>query len=273
MYVSGLMRGKVVLVTGAARGQGREHVVRMAGEGADVIAVDLCATLPGVAYASSETTDLDTTVALAEESGQQVVPLVADVRDLAGLRDAVDGAVEKLGRLDAVVANAGICIPRAWDEVTEEIFRDTMDVNVTGTWNTVMATAPHLVTAGGGSIVLMSSSAGLKVQPFMIPYTTSKFAVRGMAKAFAAELARFGIRVNSVHPTGVDTAMGSRAMLTQVAKASMADPRLRGMLVNMQPVEGISVEDVANAVLFLVSDASRHVTAHAMAVDAGVSEF
>ncbi|WP_246096204.1 mycofactocin-coupled SDR family oxidoreductase [Streptomyces botrytidirepellens] len=267
------MRDKVVLVTGAARGQGREHAVRMAGEGADVIAIDLCATLPGVAYRSSASTELEETVTLAEEKGRRAVPVVADVRDFAGLRAEVDRAVETLGRLDAVVANAGICIPRAWDEVTEEIFRDTMDINVRGTWNTVMATAPHLVTAGGGSIVLMSSSAGLKVQPFMIPYTTSKFAVRGMAKAFAAELARFGIRVNSVHPTGVDTAMGSRAMLAQVAKASMADPRLRGMLVNMQPVDGITPEDVTNAVLFLVSDASRHVTAHAMAVDAGVSEF
>ncbi|MEV6075825.1 mycofactocin-coupled SDR family oxidoreductase [Streptomyces sp. NPDC052069] len=271
--MSGLMQGKVVLVTGAARGQGREHVVRLAGEGADVIAVDLCATLPGVAYTSSEPSDLDTTVALAEESGRRVVPVVADIRDLPVLRESVETAVEKLGRLDAVVANAGICIASAWDEVTEEMFQDTMDVNVRGTWNTVMATAPHLIAAGGGSIVLMSSSAGLKVQPFMLPYTTSKFAVRGMAKAFAAELARFHIRVNSVHPTGVDTHMGSRPMLTQVAKASMADPRLRGMLVNMQPVEGISVEDVANAVLFLLSDASRHVTAHALAVDAGVSEF
>ncbi|MFE2024838.1 mycofactocin-coupled SDR family oxidoreductase [Streptomyces hygroscopicus] len=271
--MSGLMRDKVVLVTGAARGQGREHAVRMAGEGADVIAIDLCATLPGVAYRSSAPTELQETVTLAEKKGRRAVPVVADVRDLAGLRAEVDRAVETLGRLDAVVAGAGICIPRAWDEVTEEIFRDTMDINVRGTWNTVMATAPHLVAAGGGSIVLMSSSAGLKVQPFMIPYTTSKFAVRGMAKAFAAELARFGIRVNSVHPTGVDTEMGSRAKLAPVAKASMADPRLRGMLVNMQPVDGITPEDVTNAVLFLVSDASRHVTAHAMAVDAGVSEF
>ncbi|MFI0737510.1 mycofactocin-coupled SDR family oxidoreductase [Streptomyces sp. NPDC021100] len=271
--MNGSMRDKVVLVTGAARGQGRAHVVRLAGEGADVIAVDLCGRLPGVAYASPVPEDLDETVALGEAHGRRVVPLVADVRDLAGLRKAVDGAVETLGRLDAVVANAGICVPCAWDRVTEEIFRDTMDVNVRGTWNTVMATAPHLVAAGGGSVVLMSSSAGLKVQPFMIPYTTSKFAVRGMAKAFAAELARFGVRVNSVHPTGVDTVMGGRAMLTRVAEASMADPRLRGMLVNMQPVDGISAEDVAEAVLFLVSDASRHVTAHALAVDAGVSEF
>ncbi|MEV7196946.1 mycofactocin-coupled SDR family oxidoreductase [Streptomyces sp. NPDC093510] len=271
--MSGLMQGKAVLVTGAARGQGREHVLRMAREGADVIAVDLCGTLPGVAYASPERTDLDETVALVEETGQRAVPVVADVRELDVLRDAVEQAVKTLGRLDAVVANAGICIPCAWDEVTEDIFRDTMDINVRGTWNTVMATAPHLVEAGGGSIVLMSSSAGLKVQPFMIPYTTSKFAVRGMAKAFAAELARFGIRVNSVHPTGVDTTMGGKPMLAQVAKASMADPRLRGMLVNMLPVPGISAQDVADSVLFLVSDASRHITAHAMAVDAGVSEF
>ncbi|WP_026240269.1 mycofactocin-coupled SDR family oxidoreductase [Parafrankia discariae] len=271
--MTGVMNGKVVLVTGAARGQGRAHVLRMAGEGADVIALDLCGQLPGVAYKSAEPTDLDETAELAREAGAHVRTAVVDVRDLAGMHAAVASAVVDLGRLDVVVANAGICIPRAWDQVTEQEFEDTMGVNVRGTWNTVMATAPHLVAAGGGSIVLMSSSAGLKAQPFMIPYTTSKFAVRGMAKGFAAELARYHIRVNSVHPTGVDTAMGSRAMLAQVAKASMADPRLRGMLVNMQPVDGITTEDVADAVLFLASDASKYVTAHELAVDAGVSEF
>ncbi|QBJ98212.1 NAD(P)-dependent oxidoreductase [Rhodococcus sp. ABRD24] len=268
-----LMQNKVALITGAARGQGRAHALRLAGEGADIIAVDLCDTLPGVSYRSPEPTDLDTTADLAREAGSKVITAISDVRDLAGLRATVDKAVAELGRLDVVVANAGICIPRAWDKVTEQDFDDTMTVNVRGTWNTVMAAAPHLVEAGGGSIVLISSSAGLKAQPFMIPYTTSKFAVRGMAKGFAAELARFGIRVNSVHPTGVDTEMGGRAMLAQLSEASLADPRLRSMLVNMQPVPGISVDDVAETVLFLASDASRHITAHAMAIDAGVSEF
>ncbi len=268
-----LMHNKVALITGAARGQGRAHALRLAGEGAAIIAVDLCATLPGVSYPSPVPTDLHTTAELARAAGAKVVAAISDVRDLADLRATVDEAVAELGRLDVVVANAGICIPRAWDKVTEQDFDDTIGVNVRGTWNTVMAAAPHLIEAGGGSIVLISSSAGLKAQPFMIPYTTSKFAVRGMAKGFAAELARFGIRVNSVHPTGVDTDMGGRAMLAQLSNASLADPRLRGMLVNMLPVPGISVDDVAETVLFLASDASRHITAHAMAIDAGISEF
>ncbi|MBH0780874.1 mycofactocin-coupled SDR family oxidoreductase [Nocardia bovistercoris] len=271
--MTGIVQNKVALITGAARGQGRAHALRMAGEGADIIAVDLCGELPGVAYRSPEPADLEATADAVRAAGAKVVTAIADVRDLATLRAAVDGAVAELGRLDIVVANAGICIPRAWDKVSERDFDDTIGVNVRGTWNTVVVAAPHLIEAGGGSVVLISSSAGLKAQPFMIPYTTSKFAVRGMAKGFAAEFAHHNIRVNSVHPTGVDTEMGSRAMLAQVAQASTADTRLRGMLVNMLPVPGISVDDVAETVLFLASDAARHITAHAMAVDAGVSEF
>jgi len=212
-------------------------------------------------------------VRLVEQLDRRIVTAVLDVRELAPLRAAVDDAVTELGRLDVVVANAGICIPRAWDKVTPEIFRDTMETNVTGVWNTVMAGAPHLVTAGGGSIVLISSAAGLKVQPFMVPYTASKFAVRGMAKAFAAELARHSIRVNSVHPTGVATPMGSGDMQAVLGEAIGADPRLAGMFTNMLPVDGTQPEDVADTVLFLASDESRYVTAHELAPDAGVTEF
>ncbi|MET0468254.1 MAG: SDR family oxidoreductase, partial [Aeromicrobium sp.] len=204
---------------------------------------------------------------------RRIVTAVLDVRELSPLRSAVDDAVSELGRLDVVVANAGICIPRAWDQVTPEIFRDTMETNVTGVWNTVMAGAPHLVTAGGGSIVLISSAAGLKVQPFMVPYTASKFAVRGMAKAFAAELARHSIRVNSVHPTGVATPMGSGDMQAVLGEAMASDPRLGAMFTNMLPVDGTQPEDVADTVLFLASDESRYVTAHELAPDAGVTEF
>jgi NAD(P)-dependent dehydrogenase (short-subunit alcohol dehydrogenase family) len=157
--------------------------------------------------------------------------------------------------------------------VTPQVFKDTLDTNVTGVWNTVMVGAPHLVEAGGGSIVLISSAAGLKVQPFMVPYTTSKFAVRGMAKAFAAELAKHHIRVNSVHPTGVDTPMGSGDMQASIGAAIAGDPRLGTMFVNMLPVETTAAEDVADAVLFLASDESKFVTAHALAVDAGVTQM
>jgi NAD(P)-dependent dehydrogenase (short-subunit alcohol dehydrogenase family) len=157
--------------------------------------------------------------------------------------------------------------------VTPTVFDDTISTNVTGVWNTVMVGAPHLVAAGGGSIILISSAAGLKVQPFMVPYTTSKFAVRGMAKAFAAELAQHHIRVNSVHPTGVNTAMGTGDMQAVLGKAIAGDPRLAGMFTNMLPVEITEPEDVADTVLFLASDESKYITAHEIAPDAGVTEF
>jgi SDR family mycofactocin-dependent oxidoreductase len=271
--VAGRVEGKVALITGAARGMGRAHAVRLAQEGADIVAVDVCAPLPGVAYDSATPEDLDETVRQVEKLDRRIVSARLDVRDLDPLRAAVDAAVADLGRLDIVVANAGICIPRAWDQVTPEIFEATTSTNVTGVWNTVMAGAPHLVRAGGGSIILISSAAGLKVQPFMVPYTASKWAVRGMAKAFAAELAKHSIRVNSVHPTGVATPMGSGDMQAVLGAAMAGDQRLGGMFANMLPVETTQPEDVADSVLFLASDESRYVTAHEIAPDAGVTEF
>jgi SDR family mycofactocin-dependent oxidoreductase len=265
--------GKVALVTGAARGQGRADALRLATEGADVIVVDVCAPLPSVAYDSATPEDLAETVALAEKTGRRVISGTVDTRNLDALRAMVDDAVGQLGRLDVIVANAGICVPKAWDQVTPKIFEDTISTNVTGTWNTVMAGAPHLVAAGGGSVILISSAAGLKVQPFMVPYTTSKFAVRGMAKAFAAELGRHNIRVNSVHPTGVNTPMGSGRMQEEIGAAIAGDQRLGAMFINMLPVDVTQPEDVADTVLFLASDESKFITAHEIAPDAGVTEF
>ena len=220
--------GKVALVTGAARGQGRADALRLAQEGADLIVVDVCAPLPSVAYDSATPEDLAETVRQIQKTGRRVISGMADIRDLDTLGGLVDDAVRRLGRLDVIVANAGFCVPKAWDQVTPQIFDDTISTNVTGTWNTVMAGAPHLVAAGGGSVILISSAAGLKVQPFMVPYTTSKFAVRGMAKAFAAELGKHNIRVNSVHPTGVNTPMGSGSMQAELGQPSpdtTASPR------------------------------------------------
>jgi SDR family mycofactocin-dependent oxidoreductase len=265
--------GKVALVTGAARGQGRADALRLAADGADVIVVDVCAPLPSVVYDSATPADLAQTVDLVAKTGQRVIPGIADVRDLEALRGIVDDAVAELGRLDVVVANAGICVPKPWDQITPQIFADTISTNVTGTWNTVMVGAPHLVRAGGGSIILISSATGIKVQPFMVPYTTSKFAVRGMAKAFAAELGKHDIRVNSVHPTGVATPMGSGGMAAELMAAIGADERLGVMFMNMMPVDITQPEDVADTVLFLASDESRYITAHEIAPDAGVTEF
>ena len=265
--------GKVALITGAARGQGRAHAVRLAAEGADVIVVDVCAPLPSVPYDSATPEDLAQTVKEVEKLDRRVVPGIVDVRDLDKLKTIVDDGVNQLGRLDVIVANAGICVPKAWDQVTPKIYDDTISTNVTGTWNTVMAGAPHLVEAGGGSVILISSAAGLKVQPFMVPYTTSKFAVRGMAKAFAAELARHNIRVNSVHPTGVATPMGSGGMQQELSAVMAGDQRLGAMFMNMIPVDTTRPEDVAGTVLFLASDESKYITAHELAPDAGVTEF
>jgi SDR family mycofactocin-dependent oxidoreductase len=265
--------GKVALVTGAARGQGRADALRLAADGADVIVVDVCAPLPSVPYDSATPADLAETVDLVTKTGRRVIPGTVDIRDLDALRGIVDNAVGEMGRLDIVVANAGICVPKPWDQITAQIFLDTISTNVTGTWNTVMVAAPHLVRAGGGSIILISSAAGIKVQPFMVPYTTSKFAVRGMAKAFAAELGKHNIRVNSVHPTGVATPMGSGDMAAELMAAIGGDERLGAMFMNMMPVDITQPEDVADTVLFLASDESKYITAHEIAPDAGVTEF
>jgi SDR family mycofactocin-dependent oxidoreductase len=271
--MSGRVAGKVALITGAARGQGRADALRLAEEGADVIVVDVCAPLPSVPYDSATPEDLAETVSLIEKTGRRVISGIVDIRDLDKLCEIVDDAVRQLGRLDVIVANAGICVPKPWDQVTPQIYQDTISTNVTGTWNTVMAGAPHLVRAGGGSVILISSAAGIKVQPFMVPYTTSKFAVRGMAKAFAAELGQHNIRVNSVHPTGVNTPMGSGNMQAEIGAAIAGYDRLGAMFINMLPVESTEPEDVADTVLFLASDESKFITAHEIAPDAGVTEF
>ena len=271
--MSGRVAGKVALITGAARGQGRADALRLAEEGADVIVVDVCAPLPSVPYDPATPEDLAETVSLAEKTGRRLISGIVDVRDLDKLRGIVDDAVGHLGRLDVIVANAGICVPKPWDQVTPQIYEDTISTNITGTWNTVMAGAPHLVRAAGGSVILISSAAGLKVQPFMVPYTTSKFAVRGMAKAFAAELGQHNIRVNSVHPTGVNTPMGSGTMQAEIGAAIAGYDRLGAMFINMLPVDGTEPRDVADTVLFLASDESKFITAHEIAPDAGVTEF
>jgi SDR family mycofactocin-dependent oxidoreductase len=270
--MSGRVEGKVALITGAARGQGRAHALRLAQEGADVIAVDICAPIPNVPYPAATQDDLAETAREVKALGRRVVSRVADTRDLEALKSvAADGAAQ-LGKIDIVVANAGICILAPWDKVTPDIFRDTIDINLTGTWNTVMATAPHLVRAGGGSIVLVSSVAGLKSVPFLTPYVASKHAVTGLSRAFAQELAKDDVRVNSLHPTGVDTPMARIATVDGLNPFEMAladNPRLRGVNTNILPIQITEAQDQANAVLFLASDESRYITALAMTVDAG----
>ncbi|PXW36234.1 UNVERIFIED_CONTAM: SDR family mycofactocin-dependent oxidoreductase [Williamsia faeni] len=269
------LSGKVAFITGAARGQGRAHAVRMATEGADIIAVDIAAELPRcVPYNSASEADLKETVRLVEATGRRIEASVVDVRDFEGLGKAVENGVAALGRLDIIVANAGISVPEAWNEITPESFRDVMDINATGTWNTVMAGAQKIIDGGnGGSIILISSAAGVKMQPFMVHYTASKHAVTGLARAFAAELGKHSIRVNSVHPGPVNTDMGTGEMVNNLMRAAETNPNLNNMLTPFLPDYIAEPSDIADAVLWLASNESRMVTAAQISVDQGSTQF
>lgn len=273
--MTGRLAGKVVFITGAARGQGRAHAVRMAAEGADIIAIDVAGKLPDcVPYLPATPEDLAETVRLVEETRQRIVSAVVDTRDYDGLRKAVDDGVATLGRLDVIIANAGVAAPQIWDAITPENFRDVMDINVTGTWNTVMAGAHHIIAGGrGGSIILISSAAGLKMQPFMVHYTASKHAVTGMARGFAAELGKHSIRVNSLHPGAVNTPMGTGDMMAALNTANETNPGLINMVTPFLPNYIAEPEDIADAVCWLASDESRMVTAAGIAVDLGSTQY
>ncbi|HET7741377.1 MAG TPA: mycofactocin-coupled SDR family oxidoreductase [Mycobacterium sp.] len=273
--MTGRLAGKVAFITGAARGQGRAHAVRMATEGADIIAVDIAGKLPDcVPYDSASPEQLEETASLVKATGQRILTSVTDTRDYDGLREVVDAGVAEFGRLDVIVANAGIAAPQIWDEITPESFRDVMDVNVTGTWNAVMAGAQHIIDGGrGGSVILISSAAGVKLQPFMIHYTTSKHAVTGMARAFAAELGKHAIRVNSVHPGAVNSDMGSGDMIGAIGRTMESNPQLAHMITPFLPTWMAEPEDIADAVLWLASDESKLVTATAMSIDQGATQY
>ena len=265
--MAGRVAGKVAFITGAARGQGRSHAVRLAQEGADIIAVDVCEDMPGMPYAGATEADLAETVKAVEALDRRIVATVADVRDAAALKAAVDDGVAQLGRLDIVSANAGICTIQSWDEVTPQVWQDTLDTNLTGVWNTMVVSVPHLIAAGGGSIICTSSTAGIKGLPYLAPYVAAKHGVVGIARTMANELARHSIRVNTVHPTGVDTPMGNG--LGGLEPLIDRDPNLGPIYMNTLPVESVDARDISNAVLFLASDEARYVTGLEFTVDAG----
>ena len=265
--MAGRVAGKVAFITGAARGQGRAHAIRLAEEGADIIAVDICRDYDTVGYPMATEADLAETVKAVEALDRRIVATVADVRDAAGLKAAVDDGVAQLGRLDIVSANAGICTIQTWDEVTPQVWQDTLDTNLTGVWNTMVVSVPHLIAAGGGSIICTSSTAGIKGLPYLAPYVAAKHGVVGIARTMANELARHSIRVNTVHPTGVDTPMGTG--LGGLEPLINRDPSLGPIYMNTLPVEVVDPRDISNAVLFLASDEARYVTGLEFTVDAG----
>ena len=274
--MAGRVEGKVAFITGAARGQGRAHALRLAEEGADIIAIDVDTQIEHVPYPTARAEDLQETVRQVEALDRRIVAETCDVRDLEKLKSVAAKGVAEFGRLDIVAGNAGIDIVGPWHEMTPEIVRTTIDINLIGVWNTVMATVPHILDAGnGGSIVLTSSANGLKAGPFNMAYNMAKYGVTGMAKSFAMELAKDHIRVNSVHPGGVDTPMAQGIMGVEESgfTRGMAE---NGLLAGMftQWIPGMMPpREISNAVLFLASDESAWVTGHALAVDGGMTQF
>lgn len=266
------LAGKVALITGAARGQGRSHAVRLAAEGADIIAVDICQQIQTVGYPMSTREDLLQTVAEVEALDRRIIASEVDVRDSAALRAAVTDGAAALGGLDIVLANAGIAPGGGARDHPEETFRDIVEVNLFGVWNTVHAAAPLLIEQGrGGAIVLTSSTQGLTGRggsgdAGLEGYCASKHGVVGLMRAFAHWLAPHNIRVNTVHPTGVDTPM----IRNQGLERHMAEnPALAAAMSNLMPVPVIEPSDVSNAIAWLVSDAARYVTGVTLPVDAG----
>ncbi|WP_172652722.1 mycofactocin-coupled SDR family oxidoreductase [Rhodococcus opacus] len=268
------VEGTVALITGAARGQGRSHAVRLAQEGADIIAIDACAPIETVPYPLATAEDLEETAALVRKQGRRVHTAVADVRDLQAMTAAVDTAVQALGRLDILVANAGIFSVGSGNELDEHSWREMIDVNLTGVWITTKVGIPHIVSGNrGGSITLISSIAGLKGLAYRGHYAAAKHGVVGLMRTLANELAEHNIRVNSIHPTNVDTPMIQNAACRELF-VGKPDPTREEFAeaatgMNPLPVPWVDPVDVSNALLFLSSDEARFVTGATLQVDAG----
>lgn len=270
----GSLDGKVAFITGAARGQGRSHAVRLAADGADIIGADICADIASNGYPMASRGELEETVALVEAQGGKMVASVTDVRDFAALKAALDAGVEHFGRLDIVCANAGIAA-MAFRELTDEedlqMWTDVLDVNLVGAFHTAKAAIPHLIAGGrGGSIVFTSSTAGLKgfggLQGGGLGYAASKHGIVGLMRTLANALAPNSIRVNTVHPTAVNTMMAvNPAMTSFLENYPDGGPHLQ----NPMPVGMLEPEDISAAIAYLVSDAARYVTGVAFPVDAG----
>jgi (+)-trans-carveol dehydrogenase len=274
----GKLDGKVALVTGAARGQGRTDVERLAEEGADVIAVDICEQIASVPYELASEADLEETVKLGEQYDRRILGRKADVRDAAGLKSVVDDAVAELGRLDIVVANAGIWSAAPFMDLTDEMYHDMIDVQMHGPYNTCRAAVPHIVDGGnGGSIVIISSTAGLRGFPNHAHYTMAKHAVVGLMRCLANELAPHSIRVNTVHPSSTNTKMIQNETIWGVFAPGVENPTVEHFggafqAMNLLPTPWLEPVDISNAVAWLASDEARFVTGVALPVDAGFLE-
>ncbi len=274
----GRVEGKVAFITGAARGQGRSHAVRLAEEGADIIAVDICRQVDETKrfYDGATEEDLAETARLVEKLDRRCVTSVADVRDFDALKSAVDAGVAELGGLDIVSANAGIFLHSdRTHEVTEADWDATLDINLKGVWQTAKAVVPHFIEQGrGGSIILTGSTGSLKGAANVAAYIAAKHGVVGLMRVLSNELAQYSVRVNCVHPTGVATPMLLNATTfglfrPDVPNATQEDAEPVFVSTNALPIPWVEPRDVSNAVLFLASDEGRYITGTDLRVDAG----
>jgi (+)-trans-carveol dehydrogenase len=275
MNVTGRVAGKVAFITGAARGQGRSHAVRLAEEGADIIAADLCGDVASVSYPLATPHDLDETARQVAGLGRAVVAVQADVRDYQGLAKALDDAVAQLGRLDIVSANAGILSHGTADTLADASWQDMIDINLTGVWHTAKAAVPHLIAGGrGGSIILTSSGVVMKGTPNFAHYVSAKHGIVGLTRTMARELAPHFIRVNALHPGNVDTAMLRNTETLRLFRPDLENPTAEDATIafqarNAMPVPWVDPVDISNALLFLASDEARYITGVSLPVDAG----
>jgi (+)-trans-carveol dehydrogenase len=270
----GRVDGKVAFITGAARSQGRSHAVRLAEEGAD-IAIDLAQDIATVPYALATSEDLDETVSLVRATGRRILARTVDVRDFEAVEVAVEEGLREFGHIDVVSANAGIISFARGHELTSQAWHDVLDVDLTGVWHTVKATVPSMIAAGrGGSIILTSSMAGFRGIQNAAHYSAAKHGVVGLMKTFAAELAPHWIRVNTVHPSNVNTAMIHNEPTYRLFRPEKEHPTVEDAMRGLQflhalPTPWVEPVDISNAVLFLASDESRFVTGIELPVDAG----
>ncbi|WP_433715091.1 mycofactocin-coupled SDR family oxidoreductase [Nocardia sp. CA-084685] len=275
--MAGRVEGKVAFITGAARGQGRAHAVRLAQEGADIICVDVCKQLDGVIIPMSTPADLAETVDQVQALGRRIIAAEVDVRDYDAMKAVVDEGVERFGRLDIVVANAGLGSEgKRLDRMSEKVWRDMIDVNLTGVWLTAKAGIPHLVAGGrGGSIVITSSSGGLRAHPNIGHYIAAKHGVIGVMRTLAIELGDKSIRVNAICPTQVGTPLLLNDETFRMFRPDLENPTKEDFApasqrMHVLPTPWVDAEDIANAALFLVSDEARFITGVALPVDAGM---
>ncbi|MCV7317058.1 mycofactocin-coupled SDR family oxidoreductase [Mycolicibacillus parakoreensis] len=275
--MAGRVDGKVAFITGAAHGQGRSHAVRLAEEGADIIAIDACKRIvedSPIPPATPE--ELAETAELVKARNRRIFTAEVDVRDYDGLKNAVDAGVEELGGLDIIVANAGIGNGGdTLDQCSEHDWQEMIDINLSGVWKTVKAGVPHLISGEkGGSIILTSSVGGLKAYPHCGNYVAAKHGVVGIMRAFAVELGQQNIRVNTVHPTHVSTGMIMNEGTWKLFRPDLENPGPDDMapicqMFHTLPVPWVDAVDISNAVLFLASDEARYITGVTLPVDAG----